>query len=142
MITICAKVLGKKASLFPDWSIPLPPEAAGAGETLTLRGLLRRIVESEVQAFRDRQERRRLLHVLTAPEIEKGVTRGKVEMGGRALVQEVDEDAAVAAALQAFQDGLYLVFLDDQEQRDLDQPVPLKEDSRVTFVRLVMLAGG
>lgn len=142
MITISTQILGKKSSLIPDWSVPLPPEARGGSEPLTLRLLLTRIVRSEVQAFRERQERRRLLQVLTAEQIEEGALRGKVDAGGRDLDQPVDEETAVAAALQAFQDGLYLVFLDDVEQRDLDSPVHVKEDSRVTFVRLTMLAGG
>ena len=63
-------------------------------------------------------------------------------MGGRNLKQKVDEEDAVGAALQAFEDGLYLVVLDGEEQRELDREVYLQPDSRVTFVRLAMLAGG
>jgi hypothetical protein len=44
--------------------------------------------------------------------------------------------------LQAFEDGLYLVVLDGQEQRSLDAQLFLQPDSRVAFVRLTMLAGG
>jgi hypothetical protein len=44
--------------------------------------------------------------------------------------------------LQAFEDGLYLVIVDGNEQRDLDQQVFLQPDSRVAFVRLALLAGG
>ena len=63
-------------------------------------------------------------------------------MGGRNLDQEVDEEQAVAAALQAFEDGIYLVAVDGRELRDLDQAVYLTQDSRVTFIRLALLAGG
>ena len=45
-------------------------------------------------------------------------------------------------ALQAFEDGLYLVVIDDVEYRDLEKQVFLKDDSRITFIRLTMLTGG
>jgi hypothetical protein len=142
MLTIHGKAIGRKKPLFADWSIPLPPDLAD-GRGLTLRDLIARIVRAEVAAFRDRQEERRLVRALTARQIEEGVAMGKVDMGGREEPPPpVDEAAAVAAALQAFEDGLYLVVLDGQEQRRLDQEVFLQPDSAVTFVRLVMLAGG
>ena len=52
------------------------------------------------------------------------------------------EEQALATALEAFEDGLYLVIVDGQELRQLDQQVFLQPESRVTFVRLIMLAGG
>jgi hypothetical protein len=141
MIQISGQTLGRKKPLFADWSIPFPPEL-GEGGALTLRDFITRIVRSEVQAFKDRQEERRFLHALTAGDIEKGVVRGKVDSGGRNERQKVDENESVAVALQAFEDGLYLVVLDEQEVRKLDQQVALQPESRVTFVRLTMLAGG
>ena len=56
-------------------------------------------------------------------------------------LQSVDPDEAVATALQAFLDGLYLVFIDDVEQRDLDAQVFLTPESKLTFLRLTFLAG-
>jgi hypothetical protein len=142
MVTISGRTLGRKKALFADWSIPFPPDLDEGGDRLTLRDLIGRIVRAEVQAFRDRQEEGKLVRALTAIDIDKGVTRGKVAMGGRDLKQTVDEDNAVGTALQAFEDGLYLVILDGEEQRELDRQVHLQTDSRVTFVRLAMLAGG
>jgi hypothetical protein len=141
MLTIDAKVLGRKKPLFRDWSIPLPPIAGDGGDPWTLRKLITRIVLEEVTAFQHRQEERKLTKVLTATEIEEGVAKGKVDMGGRDLKQ-VDPDAAVAAALQAFEDGIYLVVLDGEEQKDLDKEIYVQPDSRVTFVRLALLSGG
>jgi hypothetical protein len=142
MLTIGGKALGRKKPLFADWSIPFPPDLGEGGGQITLRDLITRIVRGEVDAFRHRQEERRLLRALTATDIEKGVVRGKVDMGGRNLKQKVDTDEAIGTALQAFEDGLYLVVVDGAEQRDLDREVYLQPDSRVTFVRLAMLAGG
>lgn len=143
-ITVTGKALGRKKPLFEDFSVPLPPDIPpdrGDGGSMTLRDLIDRIVRHEVAAFRDRQEHRKFVHALTARQIEQGLERGKVDMGGRDLDQKVDEEEAVGNALQAFEDGLYLVILDGQELRDLDAQIHLRSDSRVTFVRLVFLAG-
>jgi hypothetical protein len=142
MITVQGKALGRKQPLFADWVVPFPPDLHQGGDNLTLRDLISRIVRQEVALFQERQQERRLLHALTAKAIAAGVVKGKVEMGGRNLQQAVDVEEAVSTALQAFEDGLYLVMLDGQEQRDLDREVYLQPDSQVMFVRLTLLAGG
>lgn len=138
-ITIEARVLGQKRPA-PAWTVPIPE--VGDGSLQLLRDLITRVVLAEVSAFRERQEGRRLIQLLTPEEIARGVERGKVDLGGRDLVQEVEPQAAVAAALQAFEDGLYLVFVDGERQTGLDRQVFLQPDSRVAFLRLTPLAGG
>lgn len=140
-ITIEGKFLGRSKPLFADWLITLPPDSNN-GKRLTLRDLLTRIVLEEVEAFRTRQEQRHLTRVLTKAEIKQGVERGKVDMGGRDKEQEIEPQAAVVNALQAFEDGFYFVFIDDEQQQELDSEVYLKPNSKVTFVRLVPLVGG
>jgi hypothetical protein len=142
MLTIDARVLGKKKPLFSDWSIALPPHVGDGGDPWTLRKLITRIVLEEVAMFRQRQEDRKVIRVLTAEQIDAGIAKGKLDLGGRELKQKVDPDAAVAAALQAFEDGIYLVILDGEEQKDLDKEIHMQPDSRVTFVRLALLSGG
>jgi hypothetical protein len=142
MITVSGQVLGRKKPLFADWSIAFPPDLRQGGDRVTLRDLITRIVRSEVAAFRQRQKDELSLRVLSARQIAEGTAKGKVDMGGRDLKQEVNEEDAVGTALQAFEDGLYLVVLNGAEQRSLDSEVFLQPDSRVTFVRLAMLAGG
>ena len=140
-VTVGVKALGRRKPLLADWSVDLPPDVR-AGEPLTLRDVITRIVAAEVEAFRTRQRENQFVRVLTARQIAEGVARGKVDSGGRPFAQEVDAEQAIGAALQAFEDGLYLVVLDGVEQRDLDAQVYLHPESRLTFVRLVMLAGG
>jgi len=140
-LTLSARVVGRRKPLFPDWQVPWPPSEGGGGESLTLRDLITRIVHEEVKAFEARQEERKLARILSEKEIEAGVERGRVDSGGRDLHQKVDGDEAVATALQAFEDGIYLVFIDEEEQRDLDKQIFVQPNSKLTFVRLVMLAG-
>jgi hypothetical protein len=141
MLTLSARALGRRKPLVPDWQVPWPPEEDGGGEPLTLRELITKIVLVEVDAFQKRQEQRKLVRILTEREIEAGLEKGRVDSGGRDLHQKVNPEEAVATALQAFEDGIYLVVLDGEEQRDLDREVHVHPESQLTFVRLVMLAG-
>ena len=144
MITIRGKALGKRKPLFEDFSVP-PPRNLGDGDgPLTLRTLITHVVKSEVQAFQKRQHARRLDRVLSPREVESGEQKGKISPEGRDPKHppaEVDVDAAIATALEAFGDGLYLVVIDEVEYTDLDAIVNLKPDSLVTFIRLTFLAG-
>jgi hypothetical protein len=140
-LTISARVMGRRKPLVPDWQVPWPPEGHTGGEPLTLRQLLTRVVLREVEAFQQLQQERRLVRILTERQIEEGMSKGRVDSGGRELHQPVDADSAVATALQAFEDGIYLVILDGEEQRELDREVHLQPDSHLALVRLVMLAG-
>jgi hypothetical protein len=136
-ITIEGKQFGRGRALFPNWEMQLP------AETLTLREFLTLVVRHEVVAFQERQEQRQVLQALTAAQIAEGVAKGKVDAGGRPeTITEVDSDAAVKNAIQAFEDGLYYVFVNDDQQQALDAPIALREGSRVMFLRLVALAGG
>lgn len=142
MPLISGKALGRRKPLFADWSLPIPPGARGDGQ-LTLRDLIERIVREQVDAFRKRQADNDMLRALTERQIDEAVERGKVTMGNSDVpVQAVDEEAAIGAAWQAFEDGLYLVVIDEVEQRQLDAEVHLTEESRITFLRLTLLAGG
>jgi len=141
MLTISAKAMGRKKPLFDDYAVP-PPAGLAAGKPLTLRDLLGHVVRAEVTAFQQRQAERRLLKALTARQIAEGLAAGKVQAGGSDLDQHVDTEQAVAAAIEAFADGLFLVVVDGNEVKDLDAALALTATSRLTFIRLTLLAGG
>lgn len=132
-----AKVAGGRRTLFEPAEMDWPDS-----RTLTLRDLLTAVVTEEVADFRDRQAADRLVRVLTEEQLAEGVLRGKVASGGSDLDQEVDEAAAVHTALEAFEDGFYFVFVDDEQVTSLDAAVTINPASTLLFVRLVPLAGG
>jgi hypothetical protein len=139
--TIEARATGRRRALLPRWQLPLPPREPGdAG--LTLRELIARVVREEVAAYQERRRDARLVSVLSERDIEAGVAAGRVHSGGAPPPRRVDPDQAVGVALQAFEDGLYLVVIDGRQHLDLDEQVLLGEDSTVTFLRLVALSGG
>jgi len=142
MILIRGKAVGRKKPLFSDWSFPIPPDWSDAGG-VTLRMLIERIVRLQVQAFQDRQADAQVLRALTARQIDAAAETGKVAMGQSDVApQTVDVDEAIGNALLAFEDGLYLVVLDEVEQQDLDREIHLRDDSQIVFLRLTLLAGG
>jgi hypothetical protein len=143
-----ARVIGKRKAVNDPWLVALPStflqETSGAEHVLLLRDLIAYIVREEIRAFQIRQEERRLLRVLSPQEISNAANTGKISMGGEQGQEQaaVDEDEAVRVALQAFEDGIYLVFLDGQQRRELAEPVRLHPDSVLLFIRLVALVGG
>jgi hypothetical protein len=137
-LTVSGKVMGKTQPLFANWELRLPEQVEQT--PLTLRALLTQIVLAEVAGFTDRQ--RRLLQVLSPAQISLGVEQGKVESGGNDLEQVVDLERATETALQAFIDGFYFAFLDEQQQENLDDVVTLQPHSELLFLRLVPLVGG
>ena len=141
MLTISAHAIGRRKPICDDFTVP-PPAAISTGGPVTLRELIEHVVRAEVEAFKTRQSERRLVKALTARQIQEGLATGKVSAGGSELDQKVDPDQAVATALEAFTDGLFLVVVDDGEVKELDAGLPLTADSKLTFVRLTLLAGG
>ena len=141
MATIDVRAAGRRRKLMDDFSVPIPPPDPGAPRLL--RHLIEQVVRLEVAAFRDRQQANRFLRALSAAEIEAAAERGKVDSGGTDLEpQTVDDEEAVAVALEAFADGVYFVVIDGEQATDLDAEVHVQDDSRITFLRLTMLAGG
>lgn len=142
IVTVEGKVVGQKRALFSGWQVELPPIDEMDGDHLKLRDLISGIVAKEVEAFQARQEERKLARVMSQQQIEQGTKRGKVDPGEHTLQQSVNTEEAIAVAWQAFQDGLYFVFVDELQQTELDEEVFLKPNSQVVFLRLTALVGG
>ncbi len=124
-LTVEAKTLGQSRPAIAPWELALTARAADDG-VMRVRELLTAVVTAEVEAFRERQDQRRLTRVLLPEEIARGVERGKVDAGGHDLAQPVNTADAVTAALQAFEDRLYYVFVDGQQAQTLDEVAPVQ----------------
>lgn len=109
---------------------------------MTLRGLLTELVSVQVQEFNaTTQTDTNLVSFLTNEEIEQQVHAGKVGFGTKYNDQKAEQQTAVRVAIQAFEDGLYRVFINEKETLDLDERLGLQEDDQLTFIKLTMLAG-
>ncbi len=141
-VVVEGKVAGQKRPLFTDWRMDLPPVWEASGDRLKLRDLITSMVVREVEAFRQRQEARRLDRIMGPAEIQAEAAKGKINPEAKDVNQVIELDGSIAIALQAFLDGLYFVFIDGVQQTDLDREVYVKTESKITFLRLVALAGG
>lgn len=131
-----ARTVGRRDREHRDLAWPDAPAGPTVGD------LIAHVVRAEVAAYNRREHDRRFLRVLTEQQIEAQAAAGKVQAEVREHAQPADTDTSVETALEAFADGLFLVFLDDREVESVDELVPLRDDLRVRFVRMVPLAGG
>lgn len=132
-LTLRLKRLGKKRMHTVPYRI--------SDEVKTLSDLINACVAAEVARFNASREESKLLPFLSPAEIQKQSEAGKVAFGDVANRDKADPDQATAVALQAWQDGLFIVFIDDDEIKTLDQELPIAEGSVITFMRLTFLTG-
>ena len=135
---ISVKQIGKKRALIGERRISIDrPE--------TLRALITSVVRSEAEKYNSRRETAvsagSVSPALSQDVMDDMAAIGKVAFGVNYNGNRQDIDSAVDNALVSFSDGIYRAFADDEELVDLDAPVHIKEGCRLTFVRLVMLAG-
>ncbi|UHA73438.1 hypothetical protein [Paenibacillus sp. 481] len=108
----------------------------------TLREMITGIVHHSVNAFKDKQAEQSLIPYLTEEDIKASANNGKVGFGTIHDDRQPDEHQAVESALLAFSDGLYRVFVNEEEIVQLDTPLVLTDGDKVVFMRFTMLAGG
>ena len=117
---------------------------------VTARQLIEAAVAAEVTAFQARAEEASLLRVLTRESLDAELARGVVRTGealgdAGAPAGEpggVNVADAVDAALLAFGDGLFKVFVGERELTDDGAALPVTDGAALLFLRLVPLAGG
>ena len=83
---------------------------------------------------------------ITAPLTQSGINEmsevGKIAFGINYGEKKADMQKAVQNALQAYEDGLFRIFIGNDEAGTADDAVEISENDSVTFIRLTMLAGG
>ena len=129
------KQVGKRKPLIENQSLPVPKTVQ------TLRSLLEHIVRQRVEAFNERSTDGNWAKYLTDFDLDAAAETGKVGFDAKYNDRIQNADKAVDAAILAFQDGLFRVFLDDDELESLDDDINLHDGHVLTFIRLTMLAG-
>lgn len=136
-VRVRAMVTGR---LRPGWS-PRELELALASGDIHADDLVSAAVAAEVAAHEQRADQAVLVRILTARSLAQDLERGAVRTGERERQQEVEVEAAVRAAVLAFHDGLFKVFVGEEELEPGGR-TRLDEGTEVLFLRLVPLAGG
>ncbi len=150
-IKINVKRLGKKKASIETAEYEI------MGHPQTVRELILSVVESEAAAYNQRYEEAHsrknlqadgegneepgILGWLTRKEMEDQAQAGKIGLRVNYGEKKADLKKAQDHAVQCFEDGIYRIFLDQQPLEELEGRIEITEQSEITFVRLVMLAG-
>ena len=108
----------------------------------TLRQLITELVSDGVERYNRRLLVKEDTAVLTKDDIDSMSQVGKIGFGIPFGSRQADLQEAMETAFQGFEDGLYRLFVGEQEIRSLDAPLHLQEEETITIIRLVMLTGG
>lgn len=138
MITIRINIrqLGKKRNTINAVPFVLPKQPN------TVRDLITSVVMVCVAAYNERVRKgETIIRPMTQESLSDMEMIGKLAFGVNYGGKEANEAKAVTTALQGFKDGLYRAFLDETELVDLDAPLMIRENDRITFIRLTMLTG-
>ena len=139
-LTLSIKMLGKKYPVLEDIPIQLSNQFP---ETPSLQDLLTELVTQQVEQFNvSHTVEENLLPYLSESDISKKAERGKVGFGAVYNDKTVLLSDALKTALQAFEDGLYFVFIDRVKIEKLDDRIELNESSELMLLRLTALVGG
>lgn len=106
-----------------------------------LEDLIVEIVKSEVKRFNDKQENPSIVSFLSNQAINEQSESGKVSFGDMYNQDKAIEHEAIENALLAHTDGMFVVFVDDEEIKDLKENITITEQSEVVFLRLTFLTG-
>lgn len=136
-ITVNIKQLGKKRPVIAQKKI----EIEDLPKNPDLKILITNVVKQQVQLFNDKIDKPEIISFLVQSEIESEVRKGKVGFNEMYNDKKANEKEAIANALLSFKDGIYCVFINDDQIEYLNDKITISEHSVITFVRLTFLSG-
>ena len=106
----------------------------------TTKDLITELVKINVEKFNKKIDEKDILSIMTNENIAKAARIGKIgdEVHGD---KKANLEKALDTAYLAFEDGLYCIFINDEQTEKLDDSLNLKDGDILTLIRLTMLAG-
>lgn len=104
-------------------------------ELITVRELIQKRVEKEVEAFGERQLQHRKQFFQS---VEQQLNPKKKNQPHPLA----DTEKEVYKAWEAFQNNQFFLFVGDEQMESLDQEILVREDTRLRFMQLTPLVGG
>ena len=106
----------------------------------TTKDLITELVKINVEKFNKKIDEKDILSIMTNENIAKASRIGKIgdEVRGD---KKANLKKALDTAYLAFEDGLYCIFINDEQTEKLDDSLNLKDGDILTLIRLTMLAG-
>jgi hypothetical protein len=130
-MSVALKIIDQTPGTHP----PVVRQLHLASERITLRGLLIRRIDEEVDAL-DAGDY--TIRPLVAPTERERQLNGEPARRDR----KVDAARQLEAAIRAFQRTRILVVVDRRQVLDLDEELTVTPDTEVRFIKLVPLVGG
>ena len=106
----------------------------------TTKDIITELVKINVEKFNKKIDEKDILSIMTNENIAKATRIGKIgdEVHGD---KKANLEKALDTAYLAFEDGLYCIFINDEQSEKLDDSLNLKDGDILTLIRLTMLAG-
>lgn len=136
-LTIKVKQPGSKHALIDNKIISVED----IGNFPIAEKLIIAIVQHQVGEYNNKPKEKNLLPFLSDAETTEQIRNGKVSFGSIYNENNADASKATSTALQAFEDGMFALFIDDDEVINLSQAITLNPNTIITFIRLTFLAG-
>ena len=111
------------------------------GKIETVKDLLIEFVTINVKEFNEGFTENDVVPYLTDEKINDLSDVGKISFGVDYNGKKQDLQKAIENALQSYEDGIYRVFVNDEELGKINDKLDLQENDELTFIRLTMLAG-
>ena len=102
----------------------------------TIEDLIHNLVDIEIDKYE-----RKDFKVLNQEDINNMMDSGKISFGFKYREKEIDRAYAKEIAVQAFLDGLYVIFINETSIEDINQKIHLCHGNELTLIRLTMLSG-
>ena len=109
-------------------------------EISTTKDLIKELVTINVEKFNKKIDDKDILSIMTNEYIAEAARSGKIgdEVHGD---KKANLEKALDTTYLAFEDGLYCIFVNDEQTEKLDDSLNLKDGDVLTFIKLTMLAG-
>ena len=132
-IIINVKGLSRKKVIYQE-------EVELKNKIFTTKDLITELVKINVEKFNKKIDDKNILSIITNENIAKAARIGKIgdEVHGD---KKANLEKALDTAYLAFEDGLYCIFINDEQTEKLDDSLNLKDGDILTLIRLTMLAG-
>ncbi|RPD96702.1 hypothetical protein EGM88_10100 [Aureibaculum marinum] len=131
--TINLKRLGKKKIYKTEVDIEQQPK--------NLKMLLTACVKQQVNTFNKKRESIILLNFLSPSAIQEQSETGKIGFGDIDNKNLADIDKSIENVLIGFENGLFLVFINNNEITSLNQEINLKPKDEISIIRMTFLTG-
>lgn len=136
-IKVSVKQLGKKRPVINQKLL----EIDNLKNPVLLSDFINKVVKQQVESYNAKTAEENLMNFLTPPQVEEKTSTGKVGFGSIYNENKANIEKAQATALQAFEDGMFCVFYNDEQIEKLIDKFDITEESTFTFVRLTFLVG-